>query len=59
MWDADEIARLCYDRFSELPKRGKPEPNREWTLLAAVVRVSVLQTDDPDRKTSESFLLSV
>lgn len=38
--DADEIARLCYERFKQLPRRGKPEPGREWTLLAAVVRVS-------------------
>lgn len=38
--DADEIARLCYERFNELPRRGKPEPGREWTLLAAVVRVT-------------------
>lgn len=40
MVDADEIARLCYERFSELPRRGKPEPGREWTLLAAVVKVT-------------------
>ncbi|XP_048829616.1 tRNA-specific adenosine deaminase 1 [Brienomyrus brachyistius] len=59
MWHADEIARLCYDRFSELPKRGKPEPNREWTLLAAVVRVSALQTDDPDRKTTVKEVVSL
>ncbi|XP_053742018.1 tRNA-specific adenosine deaminase 1 isoform X1 [Synchiropus splendidus] len=37
---ADEIARLCYESFSQLPPRGKPEPGREWTLLAAVVRLS-------------------
>ncbi|XP_056138229.1 tRNA-specific adenosine deaminase 1 [Lampris incognitus] len=37
MWAANEIAKLCYERFNELPKRGKPEPGREWTLLAAVV----------------------
>lgn len=41
MWTADEISKLCYKRFSELPKRGKPEPGREWTLLAAVVKCSV------------------
>ncbi|XP_035520673.1 tRNA-specific adenosine deaminase 1 [Morone saxatilis] len=38
MVNADEIARLCYDRFNKLPRRGKPEPGREWTLLAAVVK---------------------
>ncbi|XP_024137950.1 tRNA-specific adenosine deaminase 1 isoform X2 [Oryzias melastigma] len=38
MIDADEVARLCYERFERLPRRGKPEPGREWTLLAAVVK---------------------
>ncbi|KAJ8417487.1 hypothetical protein AAFF_G00287140 [Aldrovandia affinis] len=46
MWSADEIARLCYERFSELPKRGKPETGREWTLLAAVVKVSEAPSPD-------------
>ncbi len=40
MVNADEIAKLCYERFSRLPRRGKPEPGREWTLLAAVVRIT-------------------
>ena len=40
MWTADEIAWLCYEHYgSRLPKQGKPEPNREWTLLAAVVKI--------------------
>ncbi|KAM6222596.1 tRNA-specific adenosine deaminase 1 isoform 3-T3 [Rhynchocyon petersi] len=40
MWTADEIARLCYTHYgTKLPKQGKPEPNREWTLLAAVVKI--------------------
>ncbi|XP_025936880.1 tRNA-specific adenosine deaminase 1 isoform X8 [Apteryx rowi] len=40
MWSADEIAELCYIHYStRLPKQGKPDPNREWTLLAAVVKV--------------------
>ena len=37
---ADEIASLCYERFNQLPRRGKPEPGREWTLLAAVVKIT-------------------
>lgn len=37
---ADEIARLCYERFDQLPRRGKPEAGREWTLLAAVLRTA-------------------
>uniref|UniRef100_A0A7M4ENX4 tRNA-specific adenosine deaminase 1 n=1 Tax=Crocodylus porosus TaxID=8502 RepID=A0A7M4ENX4_CROPO len=36
---ADEVAALCYERYRALPRRGKPERGREWTLLAAVVRV--------------------
>ncbi|XP_017498784.3 tRNA-specific adenosine deaminase 1 isoform X3 [Manis javanica] len=40
MWTANEIARLCYEHYGvRLPKQGKPEPNREWTLLAAVVKI--------------------
>ncbi|XP_017289692.1 tRNA-specific adenosine deaminase 1 [Kryptolebias marmoratus] len=40
MADADDVARLCYDGFSRLPRRGKPEPGREWTLLAAVLKMT-------------------
>lgn len=47
MWSADEIASLCYDHFNKLPKRGKPEEGREWTLLAAVLQL----THSPDYKT--------
>ncbi|XP_029881253.1 tRNA-specific adenosine deaminase 1 isoform X11 [Aquila chrysaetos chrysaetos] len=40
MWSADEIAELCYLHYrTRLPKQGKPDPNREWTSLAAVVKV--------------------
>ncbi|XP_067905315.1 tRNA-specific adenosine deaminase 1 isoform X2 [Heterodontus francisci] len=40
MWTADEIASLCYKHYStKLPKKGLPDPKREWTLLAAVVKV--------------------
>ncbi|XP_076026126.1 tRNA-specific adenosine deaminase 1 [Genypterus blacodes] len=38
MWDADEVARLSYERFRALPRRGKPEAGREWSLLATVLR---------------------
>jgi len=47
MWSPDEIASLCYNHFNKLPKRGKPEEGREWTLLAAVI----LLTDSSDQKT--------
>ncbi|KAF1653911.1 tRNA-specific adenosine deaminase 1, partial [Aptenodytes patagonicus] len=40
MWSADEIAELCYLHYrTRLPKQGKPDRNREWTSLAAVVKV--------------------
>ncbi|XP_063053350.1 tRNA-specific adenosine deaminase 1 [Engraulis encrasicolus] len=39
MLPVDKITQLCYDHFRDLPKRGKPELGREWTLLAAVVEV--------------------
>nr|XP_019967334.1 PREDICTED: tRNA-specific adenosine deaminase 1 isoform X1 [Paralichthys olivaceus] len=38
MADADEVARLCYERLEALPRRGRPEAGREWTLLAAVLQ---------------------
>nr|XP_054589432.1 tRNA-specific adenosine deaminase 1 [Nothobranchius furzeri] len=50
MINADDIARLCYDRFSQLPRRGKPEPGREWTLLAAVVKVTRREDADSVEK---------
>ncbi|KAM5137873.1 tRNA-specific adenosine deaminase 1 isoform 2-T2 [Mantella aurantiaca] len=43
-WTADEIAALCYDHYgTELPKQGRPDTSREWTLLAAVVQVEAAQ----------------
>lgn len=39
-WTADEVAALCYGHYgARLPRRGKPEPGREWTLMAAVLKV--------------------
>ncbi|XP_043846124.1 tRNA-specific adenosine deaminase 1 isoform X2 [Dromiciops gliroides] len=49
MWTADEIARLCYIHYgTRLPKQGRPEPGREWTLLAAVVKVNSEQSSQGD-----------
>ncbi|XP_076588352.1 tRNA-specific adenosine deaminase 1 isoform X2 [Chaetodon auriga] len=50
MVNADEIARLCYERFNQLPRRGKPEPGREWTLLAAVLQVTRCADSDTVEK---------
>ncbi|KFM76930.1 tRNA-specific adenosine deaminase 1, partial [Stegodyphus mimosarum] len=43
---ADEVANLCYEHFKRLPKTGKPQQNKEWTLLAAVL----MSTEDPTLK---------
>ncbi|XP_070828492.1 tRNA-specific adenosine deaminase 1 isoform X2 [Chaetodon trifascialis] len=50
MVNADEVARLCYERFNQLPRRGKPEPGREWTLLAAVLQVTRCADSDTVEK---------
>ncbi|KAI7811639.1 putative tRNA-specific adenosine deaminase 1 [Triplophysa rosa] len=55
MWSADEIASLCYDHFNKLPKRGKPEEGREWTLLAAVLQL----THSPEHKTVHKQIVSL
>lgn len=46
MINADEVAELCYERFRRLPRRGKPEPGREWSLLAAVLRITQSSKSD-------------
>ncbi|CAB1428235.1 unnamed protein product [Pleuronectes platessa] len=45
MADADEIARLCYARLEALPRRGRPEAGREWSLLAAVLQTDSVKTE--------------
>ncbi|XP_054631398.1 tRNA-specific adenosine deaminase 1 isoform X2 [Dunckerocampus dactyliophorus] len=50
MATADDIAQLCYETFNALPHRGKPEPGREWTLLAAVVKVTRCANSDTVEK---------
>lgn len=53
MWTANEIAQLCYEHYgSQLPKQGKPEPKREWTLLAAVVKIQ-LTTNQAGNKAAQ------
>ncbi|KAF8771905.1 tRNA-specific adenosine deaminase 1 like protein [Argiope bruennichi] len=32
----DEVAKLCYKHFKKLPKKGKPQGIRDWTLLACI-----------------------
>ena len=39
---ADDIARVCIDHYEKhLPKKGKPETGREWTLMAAVIKAGL------------------
>lgn len=62
MWTTDEIAQLCYAHYVRLPKQGKPEPNREWTLLAAVVKVQSPANqacDTPDKEVQGEPLFSL
>lgn len=33
---ADRVADLCYKKYQSLPKKGKPQRNKEWTLLSCV-----------------------
>ena len=33
---SEDLAKLCFDRFNQLPKTGKPNSS-EWTILAGVV----------------------
>ncbi|XP_055047639.2 tRNA-specific adenosine deaminase 1 [Misgurnus anguillicaudatus] len=55
MWTPDEVASLCYDHFNKLPKRGKPEVGREWTLLAAVLQL----THSPENKSVHKQIVSL
>ena len=35
---ADKVASLCFDHYAHVIKKtGKPQNNREWTVLACVV----------------------
>lgn len=36
---AIKVAQLCCEHFKTLNKRGKPQADNEWTLLAAIVLV--------------------
>ncbi|XP_076989194.1 tRNA-specific adenosine deaminase 1 isoform X2 [Tamandua tetradactyla] len=53
MWTVNEVAQLCYQHYeTRLPRQGKPEPNREWTLLAAIVKIQPITDqacDSPDK----------
>ena len=42
----DCIARLCLEHFQALPKTGKPNAAREWTVLAAFVMEDIGEADE-------------
>lgn len=42
---ADRVAKMCYDRFAELPKSGRPAPDTEWTVLTAILKYMPLVDD--------------
>lgn len=37
---ADIVASLCYQKYQNLPKKGKPQKGKEWTILAGIVKTS-------------------
>ncbi|XP_060553450.1 tRNA-specific adenosine deaminase 1-like isoform X2 [Ruditapes philippinarum] len=34
---SEKVARLCTEKYERLPKTGKPQAGKEWTLLSGVV----------------------
>jgi len=45
-----QIAELCYNKFRDLPKTGKPT-NSQWTVLAGIVQY--------DRRSKTSKVVSL
>ncbi|XP_069113356.1 tRNA-specific adenosine deaminase 1-like isoform X2 [Argopecten irradians] len=43
---ADTVANLCYQQYQGLPKEGKPQQGKEWTLMAAVIMTTSKSTCD-------------
>lgn len=47
---ANAVADLCYEHFKRLPKTGKPQIRKEWTLLASIVMSRTLREGKRDLK---------
>lgn len=45
---ADRVAKLCCEQYNRLPKKGKPQQHKEWTLMAAVVSSMLPSGRGPD-----------
>jgi hypothetical protein len=41
---ADTVTSLIYQRYHILPKKGKPQKGKEWTVLAGIVKTSESKT---------------
>ena len=41
MVEPDAVARCVMDAYARQPKKGKPDPTSQWTVLAAVVCIRV------------------
>ncbi|CAC5419764.1 TAD1 [Mytilus coruscus] len=45
---ADRITNLCYQRYKQLPKKGKGQSGKEWTVLAGIVITTKSDFSDPE-----------
>ncbi|XP_076113222.1 tRNA-specific adenosine deaminase 1-like [Mytilus galloprovincialis] len=45
---ADRISNLCFQRYKQLPKKGKAQPGKEWTVLAGIVITTKSDYSDPE-----------
>ena len=34
---ADKVVNQCLQKYNQLPKKGKPQKDVEWTLLAGIL----------------------
>ncbi|XP_052231262.1 tRNA-specific adenosine deaminase 1-like isoform X2 [Dreissena polymorpha] len=45
---ADTISRACLQKYTELPKKGKPMKGKEWTLLAGIAMAKTQGNGDTE-----------
>jgi len=39
------VASICLEKFDRLPNQGKPNADKEWTLLSGIVQFSNTESD--------------